>query len=129
MRRIAIARRRSSLALAAALALVVEAVLMAASLGLHAAPPAGRDAWGGALCVTSAHAGAGDHRSDRAPGGPADCCKAGCNLATGGPPLPEPGPVFAALHGSPSLPAPPAEDVPTPAERSSVGSRGPPRLV
>jgi hypothetical protein len=116
-----------SAALAAALLLGIQTLLMSMSLGVHAG--LGRpDAFGGPLCV-SLH-GAGN--AGQTPGGGhslPDCCSFGCALASGSPlpasasALPLPGMSARVAYLLPDFPLQARTD------RSSIRARGPPSLA
>lgn len=114
----------ASAALAAALFLCLQTMMMALSIGAHAVP-AQVDAFGGARCINTGDGGAGggtgDHHSLP------DCCSLGCALASGSP-LPAPPPVAAvATRWEPVAYALPESVARIGTTRASSRARGPPR--
>jgi hypothetical protein len=114
----------ASAALAAALIIGIQAVLMSLSLGVHAAPGP-RDAFGGSICVFSGNAGDSGHKGNHH--SLPDCCSSGCALASGSPPP------ASALLILPEMAAEVAFLLPQPVlrpetERSSIRARAPPSL-
>jgi hypothetical protein len=113
----------ASTALAAALLIGIQTLLMSMSLGVHAAPgQAGL--FVGSLC--SSHGSSGHVPTDghSLP----DCCALGCALASGSP---LPGPMALLFVPVPSTPVAygsPKTSLPAERERSSIRSRGPPGL-
>lgn len=113
--------------MAAAVALLLQSLLLAWSMAGAAQGAPMLDAFGNPLCITTTH-------SDQAPGAPVDAHLRCCTLACGSAGLiaaePPAGPTLAApLSISVAVIRPRIDSAEPPAERLTANPRAPPRLI